>query len=52
MCSSFEDGGGWASFPAVDSPQLHVGQSQEDQYESQQSHVVLPEAPHGVVDAL
>lgn len=52
MCSSFEDGGRWASFPAVNSPQLHVGQSQEDHYESQQSHLILPEAPHRVVDAL
>lgn len=52
MCGSFEDRDGWASFPAVDSAQLHVGQSHADQNDSQQSHLVLPEAPHGVVDFL
>lgn len=52
MCGSFEDSDGWASFPAIDSSQLHVGQSHADQHDSQQSHLVLPEAPRGVVDAL
>lgn len=54
---SFEDAAkhlvdAWASFPAVDSSQLHVGQGHADQYHSKQSHLVLPEAPHRVVDAL
>lgn len=48
--SAFVDGG--ASFPAVDSSQLDVGQGHADQQDSQQSHWVLPEAPHRVVDAL
>lgn len=40
------------SFPAVDSSQLHIGQDHADNYDSQQSHLVLPEAPHRVVDVL
>lgn len=42
----------WASFPAVDSSQLDVGQAHADKYDSQQGHHVPPEAPHGVVDTL
>lgn len=52
MCASFQNSDGRASFPAVDSSQLHVGQSHADQNDSQQSHLVLPEAPHGVVNVL
>jgi len=42
----------WDSFPAVDSSQLYVGQRHADHCDAQQSHLVLPEAPHGVVDVL
>lgn len=42
----------WESFPAVYSSQLHIGQEHADNYDSQQSHLVLPEAPHRVINAL